>query len=212
MRFNTDVVFTDTSGQVRSQSGDLTLRSESGGDVVVGSGGALRPELPLVTDLGRDYLPWRHLYAGGGSFAFRPTVQGSGVLLQGEQGVFGDYRQDAASDGVSTTSSSAYQNKVTMTTPNLPPGRYRIGWSCDYASDKAARSVRLRVLAGGTTIAEPMPNVGPGANDFFPACGFGYTQTSGVTTVTLDFSTQAGGGPTYHVSVRNARLELWRVS
>lgn len=85
VRFNSDVVFTDTSGQIRSTDGDLTLRvNPVGGSVIVGDCGALRPEAASTTDLGTDALPWRHLYVGGGDFATRPIVNGSGVLLQGE--------------------------------------------------------------------------------------------------------------------------------
>lgn len=85
VRFNSDIIFIDTSGQVRSRDGDLTLRADDTGqrDVIVGSGRSLRPEHASI-DLGLSYLPWRHLYAEGGSFTSRPTVNGSGVLLQGE--------------------------------------------------------------------------------------------------------------------------------
>jgi hypothetical protein len=86
MKFSSDVVFTDASGQVRSTNGDLTLRPDDSGqnDVIVGSGRALRPEQDRVTDLGLDYLRWRMLYADGGDFASRPTVNGSGIQLQAE--------------------------------------------------------------------------------------------------------------------------------
>ena len=90
VRYNGDIVFIDTSGQVRSRFGGLTLRGDDTGlaDVIVGSGASLRPETdcqgPLPIDLGRDYLRWNTLYACSGNFLERPTVNGSGVLLQGE--------------------------------------------------------------------------------------------------------------------------------
>lgn len=85
VKFNSDVVFTDASGQIRSTDGDLTLRvNPVGGSVIVGDCGALRAEAASTTDLGTNALPWRHLYADEGSFATRPIVDGSGVLLQGE--------------------------------------------------------------------------------------------------------------------------------
>lgn len=85
-RFNSDVIFVDGSGQVRSSNGDLTLRAEDIGtnDVIVGNGRSLRPEMNLAADLGLDYLRWGTLYVGGGNFTTRPVVNGSGVLLQGE--------------------------------------------------------------------------------------------------------------------------------
>ena len=85
MRFNTDVVFTDASGQVRSRSGDLTLRTDAPGDVIVASE-ALRPEVSPGISLGTEALPWEYLHALGASFTSRPQVDGSGVLLQDEVG------------------------------------------------------------------------------------------------------------------------------
>ncbi|MHA2063078.1 MAG: hypothetical protein ACXABY_01735 [Candidatus Thorarchaeota archaeon] len=90
VRFNGDVIFVDTSGQVRSRSGDLTLRADDtgAGHIIVGSGVTFRPEADCGSlepiDLGLDWLRWNTLYACSGNFLERPTVNGSGVLLQGE--------------------------------------------------------------------------------------------------------------------------------
>lgn len=101
MRFNTDVVFVDGSGQVRTRNGSLTLRADDTGlaDIIVGSGASLRPEVHSAIDLGTEDLRWRFLYtqvgvsvisiptilvAQTGVFTTRPIVNGSGVLLQGE--------------------------------------------------------------------------------------------------------------------------------
>lgn len=89
-RFNTDVIFIDTSGQVRAVHGDLTLRAneDGGGHVIVGSGISLRPEVNCdaldAIDLGQEIHRWKTLFACSGNFLDRPTVNGSGVLLQGE--------------------------------------------------------------------------------------------------------------------------------
>jgi len=78
--FNGDVVFVDTSGQVRAQSGDLTLRADSTNtrSIIVGSGVALRPDRDLVIDLGRPDLRWftthtGHLAANSGYLGPDPT-------------------------------------------------------------------------------------------------------------------------------------------
>lgn len=90
MKFNSDVVFIDTSGQVRTITGDLTLRANPDGDghIIVGSGVSLRPEVDCdaldAMDLGQDGLRWKTLFVCSGNFLERPTVNGSGVLLQGE--------------------------------------------------------------------------------------------------------------------------------
>ena len=89
-KFNTDVVFIDASGQVRTIHGDLTLRANPNGDghIIVGSGVSLRPEVNCdasdAIDLGQENLRWKTLFACSGNFLERPTVNGSGVLLQGD--------------------------------------------------------------------------------------------------------------------------------
>lgn len=88
MRFNTDVVFIDASGQVRVLQGDLTLRANGDGHIIIGSGLTLRPEADCRSlepvDLGLDYLRWATVFACSGNFLERPTVNDQGVLLQSE--------------------------------------------------------------------------------------------------------------------------------
>lgn len=89
-KFNSDVVFIDMSGQVRVIHGDLTLRANPDGDghIIVGSGISLRPEVNCdaadAIDLGQAIHRWKTLFACSGNFLDRPTVNGSGVLLQGD--------------------------------------------------------------------------------------------------------------------------------
>jgi len=91
-RINGDIIFIDGSGQVRALFGDLTLRANEsgGGHIIVGSGISLRPENNCnasdAIDLGQLDHRWKTLFACSGNFLDRPTVNGSGVLLQGEAG------------------------------------------------------------------------------------------------------------------------------
>lgn len=91
IQLNSDVVFVDTSGQLRAHSGDLTLRADDTGsrDIILGSGQSVRPEQHNKMDLGRIDLRWRNLHAGSGTFTSRPSINGSGVLLQGEDAPLG---------------------------------------------------------------------------------------------------------------------------
>ena len=77
-RFNTDVVFIDGSGQVRSRLGDLTLRAndDGTGHIIVGSGISLRPDVDYEIDLGQSFLRWRTLHAGSGNFSDGATISG----------------------------------------------------------------------------------------------------------------------------------------
>ena len=92
---NSDIIFPGNSGQVRAIHGDLTLRAneDGGGDIIVGSGGSLRPEVNCdasdAIDLGEENLRWKDLYACSGNFLERPSVTGadnrtSGIALQQE--------------------------------------------------------------------------------------------------------------------------------
>jgi len=65
--FNGDVVFLDTSGQVRALDGDLTLRADSTNtrSIIVGSGVSLRPDRDVRMDLGRSNFRWHRVYTGG---------------------------------------------------------------------------------------------------------------------------------------------------
>src|SRR5688572_14669599 len=68
--FNGDVVFVDTSGQVRAQSGDLTLRADSTNTraIIVGSGSTLRPDRDYSIDLGLPFLRWNNAHITSGVF------------------------------------------------------------------------------------------------------------------------------------------------
>lgn len=64
--FNGDVIFVDTSGQVRTQTGDLTLRANDTGtaSIIVGSGVSLRPDRDIRMDLGRPDNRWHRVHTG----------------------------------------------------------------------------------------------------------------------------------------------------
>lgn len=86
MEFNGPVDFFSPSGQLLASQGDIVLAP---GNETVVSGGQLVPRLDLQQNLGDENRRWDTLYAGSGNFTQRPTVNGSGVLLQGEAAAAG---------------------------------------------------------------------------------------------------------------------------
>ena len=76
--FNGDVVFVDGSGQVRSQSGDLTLRADSTNarDVIVGSGRSLRPDRDVTITLGTPDLRWLDVRTSGANIRYLKAYEG----------------------------------------------------------------------------------------------------------------------------------------
>lgn len=86
MEFNGPVDFFSPSGQLLASQGDIVLAP---GNETVVSGGQLVPRLDLQQNLGDENRRWDTLYTGSGNFTERPTVNGSGVLLQGEAAAAG---------------------------------------------------------------------------------------------------------------------------
>lgn len=86
MEFNGPVDFFSPSGEILASQGDVILAPSN--ETVV-SGGQLVPRLDLAQNLGDENRRWDTIYTGSGNFTERPTVNGSGVLLQGEAAAAG---------------------------------------------------------------------------------------------------------------------------
>jgi len=110
----------------------------------------------------------------------------------------------------STTTSTTFQQKVTLQVSNLlSSGTYRIGWYCEMRTDTIADFMYMRVQQDDTTtLCEPV--IEPKDTDnYYPLSGFAYVEL--VTSTTYDFDLDyrsENGDDTY---IRNARLEFWRV-
>jgi len=124
--------------------------------------------------------------------------------------VFGKERQDEESLALSTTTSTSFQEKLSLVTGTLIAGqRYRVGWYFELNSSKTNSSVYSQVQALDSitiqeTIYEPKDS-----NNWIPIGGFGYFTPSTDQVVNFDIDYRAGGGNV--AGIRNARLELWRV-
>jgi len=179
-KFNGDVIFIDGSGQVRAVHGDLTLRANEagGGHIIVGSGDTLRPEADCNSsepiDLGLDFLRWNTLYACSGNFLQRPTVNGSGVLLQGEAAEGGDGGVDTAVQVIRSTDFSPTKSfsNITFDTTSVETnpsalehndssteridihvsGLYEIQFTTRLRTDGAGDIYSSRVLVNNTTV------------------------------------------------------------
>lgn len=142
------------------------------------------------------------------------TDEGSGkvtVSVVAPQVVFGSEFQEDSDDDISSTTSTSFQQKLRLTTGNLPTGKYRIGWSYEYRHTSTTADFRGRIQIDDIiTISEIREeSKDSGSDQWKPAGGFYFYTGSGVTNIDLDFCRGGGSGTS---SIRNARLEIWRVS
>lgn len=116
-----------------------------------------------------------------------------------------------SSDSVSSTTSTSYQTKLTMTTSPIVSGTYRIGWCYDWRYTDTSSNFQGIVVANGTTIYEH--NQEPkdsGSDQSIPNSGFTYiTLPNGVTTINIKYKAQRSDKTAY---ISNAKLELWSVT
>lgn len=126
--------------------------------------------------------------------------------------------QFAESEPDSTTTSTTYQLKVSLTTPSLPSGTYYLTW---YSEARAISpddgAVQMRLQQNNTTdIAEVELFTGSVTfnrlEDFQVFSGHKvFTSLSGVQTFDIDYRDSPTAGDAGTVAIRRARLTLWRV-
>ncbi|MBW2416824.1 MAG: hypothetical protein JRG76_20190 [Deltaproteobacteria bacterium] len=132
---------------------------------------------------------------------------------QGETGPtgpdpFADY-QYASSESVSATTALVYQNKLSVTTADLPAGNYRIGYSLELTSSHRAGTSDFRIrVDGATTLTEASSNAPGSSNRFSTYGGFSIQPlAAGVHSIEVDFKANAANT----ASIRRARVEIYPV-
>lgn len=123
---------------------------------------------------------------------------------------FGNDYQTAISTGRSTSSSSTFASKVSLTTGAIT-GTYRVRWTTVMDSEDTTRyQVRLRNTTDGVTLGAERDVEPERPTDRLTESGFGEVVFSGVAkTFQLQFASQDGSSV---VGIQDARIELWRVS
>ena len=118
---------------------------------------------------------------------------------------------------IGSTSSTSFQNYLTMTTASLAAGTYRVGVALVWRQASASDKFSARVLMDGSPIIwdpsgtgeiqqEPKDAAG---DQRHPASGFQHLNlTSGVHVIDLEFRQQDGNT----AFIFNSQIELWRVS
>lgn len=136
----------------------------------------------------------------------------------GDSSNFADY-QFAEDASVSTKDLATYSQKLRLTTANLTPGIYRIGWSYAWNLDSTVHNFLARIELDDTTeylLHEQEPAdrtgtfMGTGSDQKHRASGFFVATLSGIHTIDLDWGRTGPNG--IETSIWDARIEIWRVS
>lgn len=126
--------------------------------------------------------------------------------------IFGTQAQTEVSVGQSTTTSIAWQTKVTLTTPSIPAGVYRIGWSYEFGvTGGISDSFYGQVILDTTTVLCSHSQEIKDTTDVAGYSGFTYVTFGSSTTheISTQYCSETSG---ISVMIQNARLEIWRVS
>jgi hypothetical protein len=132
--------------------------------------------------------------------------------------IFGSQFARSESLNVSTVVGNVnWQNKVTLTTTDLPSGTYRIGIAYGWNHDGATNDFEARFRLNGTDMGEihlqePQDTAGTfgstGTNQRMYVNRVFYQTISGVNIITLDYRTNSSVDES---SIWDAVIEMWRV-
>jgi hypothetical protein len=152
-----------------------------------------------ITDLG-DYATSDELATTSGTLQDQIDTHSHGG------GSFGTEFHEASSEGENTTTSSSYQQKLRLTTSDLPSGTYYIQWYYEIEGD--GRKAHSRVELDDTT--ELHYNVYDSSiAGYIGVSGFKIESSfSGVHTIDIDWRSNGSDD----IDIRRARLTLWRIS
>lgn len=108
----------------------------------------------------------------------------------------------------SSTTSSNWKTKVTLTTPTLS-GSYRVAWRASVRTDGDVGRYRLRNVSDNITYDEHREKAG-NASDVYSHVG-GFTRINIVNeskTFTVQYRDNDGG---HETKIKDAKIEFWRI-
>lgn len=114
--------------------------------------------------------------------------------------------QHGSSDAESSTTSSTYVEKMRLTTTNLPPGNYRIGYSMEMTNSHRAGNSDFRVQVDDTDTLTEGSSTAPGvANRYSTYSGFAIVSLgAGVHDIDVDLKSNASNS----ARMRRTRVEI----
>jgi len=135
---------------------------------------------------------------------FRPVVGDEVIDV-----VFGSQYQFESDESVSTTSSTTFQNKLTLTTPVIPEGFYRAEVTFEVTNSSGDKPVVIEAVLDNEQFSETLyaPKF---ENEYILKTSFAAKELSHDThEIELNFRSTSEGGT---AKIRKARIEIFRVS
>jgi len=120
--------------------------------------------------------------------------------------------KEVSDDTMSTTTSTQWQEKVSLEIFDIPAGRYRIGWFYEWQMRGGSFNFNCRVrVDDATNLMEQVQEPADSASGLWhPVGGFGYiTLAAGGHHADLDFCSSFIDK---EACIRRGRLEFWRIS
>jgi hypothetical protein len=132
------------------------------------------------------------------------------TAMSGVQTIFGS-NYFVAEDATQTdTTSTSYALKLRLTASGMQAGNYRIDYYSEWLHSKTATTFGYKVEVDDTTIIHETAFSPANASSWYSISGFDYyTLTSGTHTFDIEFLSSS---TTSTSSIKNARIEVWRIS
>jgi len=124
--------------------------------------------------------------------------------------VFGAGYQTEIDLGRDTTTSTSWQDKVTLTTPALEAGTYRISWHAVVDQSSVADDVQARLynVTDAAVVGAEQSKESKEDTDRIAVSGFAEVIFAGVAkSFKIQYRQQRGGT----AGIQDARIEIWRV-
>jgi len=121
---------------------------------------------------------------------------------------FGSYIAEASSEGVSSTSSTSYQTKLTLTTTDITSGKYKISWYFE-TNGSSKEDAEFKIVLNTSTILSETNVEFKDETNWLTGGGFKYeTLASGIHTIEIKFRSENK----YTSNIRKARLDIIKIT
>ena len=132
------------------------------------------------------------------------------VQVSSLSSAYSGYTAYAESEAQSTTTSSTYQEKLSLALPTLTAGTYRVQWYCEIRNSSGSQDCQVKIEYDNTTVLAEINQEQKDASNYTPISGFRVIAMTGAShQVDMDYSNELSGNTMY---IRRARLEVVRIS